>query len=73
MANENKIGALWLKEKNGKKFFSGEIELNGQKHSVVVFRNTYKEEGSKQPDYNILLSQGQSQQKQDTFEDDVPI
>lgn len=74
MPNENKIGALWLKEKDDKKFFSGEVEIDGKKHSIVVFRNTYKQEGSKQPDYNILLRKDSgSNQQDDTFDDDIPI
>jgi uncharacterized protein (DUF736 family) len=75
MPNENKIGALWLKEKNGKKYFSGQVEINGEKHNIVVFKNTYKQE-EKHPDYNVLLSQGgqqNSQQQSESFEDDVPF
>lgn len=53
---EQSIGALWEKESGkGGKFFSGNIEVNGEKISIVVFKNNYKEE-SKHPDYKIFLS-----------------
>lgn len=50
----DKIGALWAKEKNGKRFLSGEIELvrGGEKIRVLVFKNEDKE--GKQPDYRIM-------------------
>ena len=47
-------GALWLKESAKGKYFSGEVEFDGVKRQIVVFRNTFKEPGSKQPDYKIL-------------------
>lgn len=44
---ERKIGALW-KSRSGKGY-NGSIEIGGKKISVVVFENTYWEEGSKDP------------------------
>jgi uncharacterized protein (DUF736 family) len=53
--SEKSIGALWLKEsKNGNKYMSGVIEIDGKKHEIVIFKNTYKQE--KQPDYKIFAS-----------------
>jgi len=49
----DKAGALWLKDGNVGKFFSGQIEIDGKKRSILVFKNTTKQEGSKQPDYQI--------------------
>ena len=52
------IGALWLKEKNGKKFMSGLIEedkitfVDG-KASVLMYKNDYKEQ-EKHPDYKLM-------------------
>lgn len=51
MANEDKIGALWFKQKNGKDYFTGEV--NGQK--IVVFQNGFKQ-SDKHPDYVIYKS-----------------
>lgn len=53
--NPNKLGALWLKEskKDGKKYFSGVIEVNGVKEKIAVIKNNFKKE-EKQPDYVIL-------------------
>lgn len=51
------IGALWLKEsRNGNKFMSGVVEIDGVKHDIVVFKNNYKKE-DKHPDYRIFPSQ----------------
>ena len=73
---KNDIGALWVKEGKKGKFFSGNVEIDGQKVDIVIFKNTYKEEGSRQPDYKILKSQprqGVSEQKvKEVFQDDDP-
>jgi hypothetical protein len=45
------IGALWTKEGNKGKYLSGNIELNGHKLNISIFRND-KAEGKK-PDYKI--------------------
>lgn len=47
-----KIGALWLKEGPKGKFMSGEIEIGGQTHRIMVFKNNYKDAPNK-PDYTI--------------------
>jgi uncharacterized protein (DUF736 family) len=50
------IGALWLNEaKDGKKYMSGVVTIDGTDHKIVVFRNNYKEE-EKHPDYKIYPS-----------------
>lgn len=52
------IGGLWLNQsKGGKKYMSGSI--NGQK--IVMFKNDFKEEGSKAPDYKIFASEEREQ------------
>jgi hypothetical protein len=52
---ENSIGGLWIKESPKGKFFSGQIEIDGKKTSIVIFKNSYKEQ-EKHPDYKIFLS-----------------
>ena len=51
----NKIGALWLKESKttGIKYMSGEVEIDGVKHNIAVFKNKHKEQKT-HPDYIIL-------------------
>jgi uncharacterized protein (DUF736 family) len=40
--NEKSIGALWVKtSRNNEDFMSGEVEINGQKHPIVVFANRF--------------------------------
>ena len=50
--NPDEIGALWLKTSAKGDYMTGTI--NGE--PVVLFRNTFKEEGSKQPDWRVLKS-----------------
>lgn len=52
------IGALWLKEKNGKKFMSGSIEeekivFENGKASILMYKNDYKTE-ERHPDYKLM-------------------
>jgi uncharacterized protein (DUF736 family) len=68
MASDS-IGALWVKtSKNGKKFMSGKVEVDGKTVNIVVFKNEKTSE--KQPDYRILESVPQSQQDRPEPEDD---
>lgn len=52
---EDKLGALWQKTGAHGDYFSGEIELNGEKHRIVVFANQRKT-AEKQPDWHIFRS-----------------
>ncbi len=54
MAKEDKIGALWLSHSANEKapFAKGEIEINGQKQRIVVWKNRFKDAENK-PDYII--------------------
>lgn len=58
MDKANKMGAAWVKtSKKGDKFFSGQFEIEGVKTQFVMFKNSYKEEGSKQPDWVMYKSE----------------
>jgi uncharacterized protein (DUF736 family) len=57
---DDKLGALWQKQKNGKDYFSGVLEINGTKHQVVVFANGFKDADNK-PDWIIYKSQPREQ------------
>lgn len=59
------IGALWIGEGKTGKFMSGEIELDGKKTRIIVFKNNYKKE-DKHPDYRIYLAKEKT-------EDDLPF
>lgn len=50
----NSIGALWITEGKNIKYLAGEIELDGEKSRIVVFKNSFKTE-EKHPDYKIYL------------------
>lgn len=48
-----KLSGLWLnKSKAGESYFSGSLGSNGK---LLIFKNSKKEEGSKQPDYELYL------------------
>lgn len=51
--NEDRIGALWMKTSARGDFFTGQLEINGEKIAIVVFPNSRKTQ-DKQPDWQIL-------------------
>lgn len=82
MAKEDELGALWLKTSSvGNKFMSGHITIAGERHDVVVFKNGFKAEGEKTPDYRVYRSaprDGQPvhpprQSVADELDDDIPF
>jgi hypothetical protein len=52
---EYKTG-LWEKEGKNGPYYSGNVEINGQKHWVNVFINDRKTE-DRHPDMNLLIKQ----------------
>ena len=69
-----KIGGLWLKDGQKGKFFSGQLELDGKKIDILVFKND-KGDNPKRPDYQIMLRDDEPQewQPQELTEDDIPF
>lgn len=62
---KNNAGALWLQtSKQGKKFMSGVVEIEGVKTKIVVFKNDHKAD-DKHPDYKIYLSEERKEQVDD--------
>jgi uncharacterized protein (DUF736 family) len=62
-------GALWTKmDKNGKPYFSGQIEINAVKYRFMAFSN--KKEKNTHPDYKLFLSDGMATPTQAAPEDD---
>lgn len=52
---EKSIGALWAKSGKSGDYFTGNIEINGEKIAIVAFYNANKK-NPKEPDYRILKS-----------------
>lgn len=63
------IGALWINEGKNIKYLAGEIEVDGTKTKIVVFKNSYKTE-EKHPDYRIYL---RNTKAEEPAEEDLPF
>lgn len=55
--DNRELGALWVNAKNGsnEKYLTGKIK--GEK--VIIFKNKYKEENEKAPDYKVYVQKPQ--------------
>jgi len=56
---EAAIGALWEKTSARGTFMTGNVEINGEKVGIVVFKNEQKT--GKQPDWRILKAKPKEQ------------
>ena len=66
MSEKITLSGLWLnKTQNGDSYFSG--SLGSAK--LLIFKNTFKEEGSNQPDYNLYLA---PIEKKEEAEEELP-
>lgn len=72
MAKEKDIGALWVKQGAKGQYLSGYVEIDGQKHPIVCFLNSYKKE-AKHPDYRILKSEKQAPRERTEEEQRAPL
>jgi hypothetical protein len=61
-----KLSGLWLSEGDKGKYFSG---YNGSTQ-YLVFKNGYKKDGSKEPDYILYVTEKPYEKK---AEDDLPL
>jgi len=74
-----KVGGLWLnKDKQGKNYMSGNMEVSGHKIKVCVFKNTYKKDGENTPDYHINIDPEKSSLPEagatpESTDDEVPF
>jgi hypothetical protein len=58
-------GALWARSKDGKDYFTGVFTTpDGVTHEIVVFKNSYKKEGDKTPDWRIYPSKPRTEAKE---------
>lgn len=69
---EQSIGALWRKEKNGNEYFTGNVEIEGIKHPIVIFANKYKDGMENRPDFKIFPSKPK-EEKPPVDGSDVPF
>lgn len=53
-SRDEELGGIWVKEakSDGKEYMTGDVTINGQKTSIIIFRNRYKE-NEKHPDFRI--------------------
>lgn len=56
----NELGVLWEKQSARGTYFTGSLEIDGEKTKVVVFKNGNKK-NDKAPDWRILKSQPKEQ------------
>lgn len=53
--NEDKIGALWVKQSPKCEYMSGVIKINDEEIRIVAFKRD-KKGNEKAPDWDILIS-----------------
>lgn len=54
--NTNK-GSLWFKnDRNNQRYQNGVINVEGKEFWISIFLNTKKQQGSNQPDFNVVLN-----------------
>lgn len=77
--NQNRLGALWTPTTDNPNapIAKGNIEINGEKIQVVVWRNKRKQPGEKTPDFyiekDIPREQAQAPQPPADFSDGPPF
>lgn len=64
MEKEKSIGGIWINGEGEKKYLNIQLDLEGEKYKLIAFKNRYKEENEKQPDYRIYISRPK---KEDPF------
>tara|TARA_R110000737_G_scaffold245770_1_gene256323 strand:+ start:70 stop:300 length:231 start_codon:yes stop_codon:yes gene_type:complete len=69
-----KMMGLWVsQDKNGNDYFSAPY-THGTK--ILIYKNTYKKEGSNEPDYNVYISPNKKKVTENeaiNLEEDVPF
>lgn len=58
MDYSERMGALWEKSKNGKRYMTGYVTIDGVKHNLVLFTNN-KRPDKQDPDWQIFPSKPQ--------------
>ncbi len=69
-----KIGALWLGSGKNGKFMSGRIEVSEvEEIRILVFKNNYKDEGERRPDYIIYEPETEAEKSGPATNEDIPF
>lgn len=79
--DNREMGALWVNAKSGgDKYLTGHITIGDSKEKVIVFKNKFKEENEKAPDFRVYKqkemsgsSQSPEPQKEKEEEEDVDL
>ena len=68
------IGAAWrYVGKNDLHYYKGYITVGNEKVQIIMFKNKYKQAGSKQPDWNIYKSVPKPKPDADTTTTAKPV
>jgi hypothetical protein len=62
-----KVGALWLKEKDGKKFMSGNMEFGVAAGAQVFVYNNDRKQSEKHPDYTLHVIEDDQPSPKDDY------
>lgn len=61
---DKSIGALWIQTSENGEYWTGNIEINGVKQNVIVFKNSYKKDN--QPDMRIFEKKQKEENQEKT-------
>jgi|11_taG_2_1085331.scaffolds.fasta_scaffold03386_4 hypothetical protein len=53
---QRECGGLWLRQGTKGDFYSGYVEVNGERQEVVAYLNTFKKDGSNEADVRVYVS-----------------
>ena len=67
------VGGMWKRTGAKGEFLSGRIEVNGEVVKFIAFHNEYKEPGDKKPDWRIVQSDEEGEQRPKITDEDVPF
>jgi len=68
---KDEIGGLWERtDKNGNPWFSGKFD-KPHVGDVVIFKNTFKKEGERTPDYRVYKKQQRDAAPEPTYPQDA--
>ena len=65
-------GSFWIKKSNSGSFYTGNIEIDGEKINCVMFQNE-KKTNDKQPDFKIMKAREYEKTKEKTSQENIPF